>query len=310
MSRERSERKLLITGIHQTIGWKVAKRLHRQGDYQIVGVDSKDISHLPKDIKHIKNEMRSADVEKLFQSRDVHTVIYIPSEAEMKKHVSKWEDLEIETLLSFCQEYNVSKLILLSSAEVYGLPKRVFVPLKEDAPLEGAAIDAERKYLVATDMAVTSFFWKKNRTTEIVIIRPAQILGRLANFSTEFFRLKSVPFIWGSDPMLQFIHQDDVINALLLALNPGVSGIFNLVGAGEIPLSVATKELNLHSWRLPKRVVEKGRKLKGALNTFANACEALWRMTHFPLIDGSLAEKELGFKAKYNIKETLMSVNE
>jgi UDP-glucose 4-epimerase len=37
--------------------------------------------------------------------------------------------------------------------------------------------------------------------------------------------------------MMQLVHEKDVVRAIQLALRPGVRGIFNIRGPGEMPLS-------------------------------------------------------------------------
>ena len=43
--------------------------------------------------------------------------------------------------------------------------------------------------------------------------------------------------------MVQVIHELDVVEAIVRALTPGVRGIFNVVGPGEVPLSTILREL-------------------------------------------------------------------
>ena len=46
-----------------------------------------------------------------------------------------------------------------------------------------------------------------------------------------------VPEVLGFDPRLQFVHEDDVIGALVFASLRDVPGVFNVAGDGTLPWS-------------------------------------------------------------------------
>src|SRR5437764_14599027 len=58
-----------------------------------------------------------------------------------------------------------------------------------------------------------------------------------------YMRLPRPWTLAGFDPMVQLIHEEDVARALALALRPGVRGVFNVCGPGELPLSAVLREL-------------------------------------------------------------------
>ncbi len=112
----------------------------------------------------------------------------------------------------------------------------------------------------------------------------------------------------GFDPMLQLIHEDDVVQAILLALRPGVRGVFNLKGDGEAPLSRILKMLGKPTVPVPHVVARP-------------VLERLWRwrMTSFPppeidhiryicMVDDTRARAELAFKPRYSLRETVESL--
>ena len=78
-------------------------------------------------------------------------------------------------------------------------------------------------------MLAQSFFWKLPET-ETVILRPVHILGRVRNAAVELPAPRARPHALGFDPMVQVIHQSDVVRAIELALGPAIRGIFNLAG--------------------------------------------------------------------------------
>jgi UDP-glucose 4-epimerase len=161
--------------------------------------------------------------------------------------------------------------------------------------------------LLEVDHLASSFFWKA-RDVETVILRPVHILGAVHNAPSNYLRLPVAPTLLGFDPMLQIIHEEDVLDAVVCALRPGVRGIFNVTGPGELPLSAILGEL--------------GRRVLPVPHPVARALlSALWRFgaSSFPvpeidfiryvcMVDGSRAERELGFHPRHSLKETIRAV--
>jgi UDP-glucose 4-epimerase len=107
---------------------------------------------------------------------------------------------------------------------------------------------------------------------------------------------------------VQIIHEEDVLEAIVCALRPGVRGIYNVTGPGELPLSAVIKELARPIVPFPHTMAKP---LLGAL----------WRLgaTSFPvpeldfirfvcMVDGARARKELGFHPRHSLKETIRAV--
>ncbi len=59
----------------------------------------------------------------------------------------------------------------------------------------------------------------------------------MRNAASNFLRLPRVPTLLGYDPMVQVIHEADVVSAIVSALTPEVRGIFNIAGPEPMPLS-------------------------------------------------------------------------
>jgi UDP-glucose 4-epimerase len=59
----------------------------------------------------------------------------------------------------------------------------------------------------------------------------------------------------GFDPMLQFIHEEDLSEAIALALQHRLQGVFNVTGPGEVPLHVAIRETGGTPLPLPEPIM-------------------------------------------------------
>ena len=308
----RDERqKIVVTGIAGRLGRLVARRLHREGGAQVVGIDRREFPGRPRDIEHVRVDLRSKKARDVFRSGEVRALIHMgmmhdPRMSAADHH--SWNVQGTMRLLDACAAYDVPKVILLSSANVYGPRPDNAQFLSEDAPLMAGQVFPAIRDLVEVDMLASSFFWKQ-QGCETVILRPVHILGGVRNAPSNYLRLPYVPTLLGFDPMVQVIHEDDVVEAIVCALRPGTRGIFNVTGPGEVPLSTILRELGKPTVPIPHPLA------MPILN-------ALWRskLTSFPvpeldhirfvcMVDGTRAHELLGFKARRTLKETIRAVH-
>jgi UDP-glucose 4-epimerase len=116
--------------------------------------------------------------------------------------------------------------------------------------------------------------------------------------------------ILGFDPMVQVVHERDVLRAIVLALAPNRRGIYNIRGPGELPLSRAFQMIGKQPVFWPASLA------KRALN-------GLWRsgITNFPapeldhvryvcMVDDARARSSLGYVHQHDIQQTLDAVFE
>ena len=146
--------------------------------------------------------------------------------------------LSLRRLFECVEQFEIPKLVLLSSANVYGPRPDNPQLFNEEAPLLAAGRFTEIRDLVELDLAAQGFFWR-NSAIETVILRPSHILGTVRNAPSNYLRMKRVPTLLGFDPMMQVVHQDDLVSAIDLALAPGVRGMFNIAGPAPVALSHA-----------------------------------------------------------------------
>ncbi|MBI2895036.1 MAG: NAD-dependent epimerase/dehydratase family protein [Deltaproteobacteria bacterium] len=302
--------KVVVTGICGRLGKRVTRMLHRA--YSVEGIDRRPFPERPKDVIHHQIDIRRKKCRDVFRHGDVAAVVHLgimhdPRASTEDRHT--WNVDGFAKLLEYLDQYHVPKLVVLSSANVYGPRPGNPQFLTEEAPLMGGQNFPEIRDLIEVDMLAQSYFWRKPET-ETVILRPVHILGSVKNAPSNYLRREWVPTLMGFDPMVQVIHEDDVVGAIVRALTPGVRGIFNLTGPGEIPLSRALDILHKPSVPLPASVITRVQKRLWR-----------WRLTAFPapeydhirfvcMVDGRRAREVLGFAPAHGLRDTLEAVQD
>ena len=300
---------VVVTGICGRLGRDLSRILHRKR--RVLGVDRRAFVDPPGDIEHHQLDIRSHKAREIFR-HDVAAVVHLgvmhdPHESSEEHH--DFNVVGLQKVLEYVDVYKIPKLVLLSSANVYGPRPDNPQLIREDAPLLGAGPFSDIRDLVELDMLVNAFFWR-NPSTDTVILRPAHILGTVKNAPSNYLRLDPVPTLLGFDPMMQVVHQRDVVSAIDLALQPGVRGIFNIGGPEPMALSKAIAVLGRRAVAVPHSLAKAAVK-----NLFR------FRLTSFPapeldfiryvcMVDDTKARTEIGCAPRHNLEATLRAVDD
>jgi len=300
---------VVVTGICGRLGRDLSRLLHRKR--RVIGVDRRAFVDAPVDVEHHQLDIRSSRAREIFR-HEVAAVVHLgvmhdPHESSVEHH--DFNVVGLQKVLEYVDTYKIPKVVLLSSANVYGPRPDNPQLIREDAPLLGAGPFSDIRDLVELDMYVNAFFWRSAQT-ETVILRPAHILGTVRNAPSNYLRLDVVPTLLGFDPMMQVVHQRDVLRAIDLSLAPGVRGVFNIGGPEPIALSKAISVLGRRIVAVPHSLAKAAVK-----NLFR------FRLTSFPapeldfiryvcMVDDTKARAELGYAPQHGLEATLRAVDE
>lgn len=217
------------------------------------------------------------------------------------------ESIGTLSLLAAAAAAGVRRVIMRSFTAVYGARGQNPSFLTEDRPLQpNAALGWVRDKLEAEQHAAS--FARRYPDMAIAVLRFAPLFGpHVRTFYTRIFDKRVVPMLMGFDPLIQMLHPDDALEAAERALERDVRGAFNVVPKAPMPLGAA---LHLAA-KVPVPVPHP--------LAYA-ASEALWAagLTEAPagfldyvrypwVADGTRAERELGFRARYSSREALLA---
>jgi UDP-glucose 4-epimerase len=305
-----SSGKVVITGVCGRLGRHVARVLHRERT--VVGVDRRDFLGKPKDIEHQKVDLRRKKLKDVFRGGDVEAVIHLgvmhdPRASSAEHH--SWNVEGFGKLLDYVAQFHVPKLVVLSSANVYGPQPHNPQFLTEEAPLLGGARFSEIRDLIEVDMLAQSFFWK-HPDVQTVILRPVHILGRVRNAASNFLRLPRVPTLLGYDPMVQVIHEHDVVSAIVAALAPDARGIFNLAGPEPMPLSHLLRILGRPTLPVPYSLAKPLVNRLWSLHLTSFPAPELDHIRYVCMVDDRRAREVLGYAPAHDAEETVRAVDD
>ena len=301
--------RVLVTGIAGNLGRALAKLLH--GETHVVGVDRRPFAGKPKDIDHLRVDIRKARVEEAFRRGRVDAVIHLGIMHDPRMPRSETHSFNVlgtHKILDLCVRHGVKKVVALSSANAYGPRPDNSNFLPEETPLMAAERFSGMRDLVEVDMYAQSFMWK-HPEIETVILRPVNIVGpTVRNAPSNYLRLERPVTVLGFDPMVQLIHEQDASRALVLALKPGLRGVFNVTGPGEVPLSAVLRELGRRPIPVPHPLVRLlvRRAFEARLSGFPP--QEVDHIQYLCVVDGSRFAREAGWAPAFSLRDTIRSV--
>jgi UDP-glucose 4-epimerase len=118
-----------------------------------------------------------------------------------------------------------------------------------------------------------------------------------------------LPTVFGYDPRLQFVHEDDVIDVLRIALHEprrGTlnSGTFNVAGDGVLLLSQCSRRLGRPTVPLPLPAVNWFGSALRTVGVSDFSPEQIRLLTHGRVVSTVQMRETLGFVAQYSTAET------
>jgi UDP-glucose 4-epimerase len=234
-----ASRVVLITGVADYWGARLATRLLAEPELHVLGLDAEPPQGVPQGLDFVQADVRNRLLIELLQDEQVNTVCHLkfvhrirPSRGAFEANV-----LGTRNLLQACADAGVGKVVVKSSLAVYGAH-----PDNPAFLTEAHALRASRRYGYVWDMVTIETLCNdfRHQAPQLTLtnLRLASIVGPTADTPlTRFLKSRWAPALLGFDPMLQLVHEADVIEALAHAALHDVPGVFNVAADGAMPLS-------------------------------------------------------------------------
>lgn len=229
MNDKRKKPCILITGAAGALAQQVINRLRDR--YSLVAVDFREQPYLGDDIPSYCIDFNKRVFEDLFRRYDFDGVIHlgrIISSQENRMRRYNANVLGTQKLLNLSNKYGIGRVIVLSTYHVYGANAYNPALIDESAPLKGAELTMDLVDSVELENLTTIYLWRYPNLN-ITILRPCNIVGPgVRNTISSLLASHRAPVLAGFSPMMQFIHIDDMADAIVLAYDKPQPGIYNV----------------------------------------------------------------------------------
>lgn len=301
--------KVLITGIRSGPGQLLTRRL--LGHFEVLGVDRIPWEGHPAEVPVHVLDLRKKKFQDLIRTERPSCVVHMGFIRHFKGDPKRRHEINVrgtKQLLDHCHRYGVRNLVVMSSSYVYGaFPENPF-HLDEDQPLSASRSYPEIRDLVEVDTMATGFLWRhpEIRTT---VLRPVSVLGPHSHsMMADYLRRERVPTVLGFDPMMQFLHEQDLTDAIAMCLEKGLSGAYNVIGAGQVPLHTAIEQTGGRAWPIPEPLFRPGVQMLFGAGIVPWPPGALDYLKYPVTLAGDALAEAIGFKPLFGLEETFRSL--
>jgi UDP-glucose 4-epimerase len=291
-------RRVLVTGLSTYWGGRLAQALESFEQIEaIIGVDESAPNRELERTEFVKVTNQHSLLARIVRAAEIDTVIdtRLVVNSLMASPRLAHENNVIGTLniLAACAgpDSPVRRFVFKGSTHYYGC--------EQDDPAfftEGMERPHPPRTVLERDMVEaeeTVFdFAQRNPHVAVTVLRCANVLGPDVDTAfTRLFSFPAIPMMFGFDPRLQFVHEDDVVHALEHAAFHPVPGVYNVAADGVLALSevigllgkralpllppwgtgLATASLRQLGFRIPNEVINQLRFGRGVDNRFFKA---------------------------------------
>ncbi|MGB8651084.1 MAG: NAD-dependent epimerase/dehydratase family protein [Mycobacteriales bacterium] len=241
-----------VTGAASGLGLALVQRLAVREDLgALVGLDT-----APSRLEGVV--WRTADVrDPLLGTRfaGAGTVVHLATSYDVTQPASSRRALNVRgtaQVLEAAREAGVRRVVLCTSADVYGARPDNPVPLLDAAPLRS---EPDEETLAGDHLEVERLADHAGRTgLEVTVLRPATLVGLSPAYDGQVLRQLAAPrllAVRGVEPLWQLCHVDDLLSALVLATLGEVTGRLGVGADGAMPQRVVEQLSGRRRLELP-----------------------------------------------------------
>jgi UDP-glucose 4-epimerase len=263
-------KRVLVTGLGSFWGGRVAQALEQRPDVDvIIGLDTREPTVELERTEYVRTDESYSILSRIVRATQVDTVVhtFLVVDSSLVSSRQMHETNVIGTMNLFAAasqpESRVTNVVVKSSTLVYGSTFADPVWFTEDSRRSALPKHRVERSLLEVEGYVRDYA-ADNPDVSVSLLRFSNVLGEdIVTPITRALELPLVPGIFGFDPRLQFVHEVDVIRAIMFVLDHDLDGTFNVAGDGLLPWSEVVAMCDKRLAPLPPV----GRGLMGAVLT-------------------------------------------
>ena len=236
--------RVLVTGLSTFWGGRAAQALELDEDVEvIVGLDTTEPSVELERTEFVRADEGYSILARIVKAAQIdtilHTFLIADSTQVSDRTLHEINVIGTMNLLAAASatDSSVRTVVVKGSSLVYGSAVEDPVWFKEESRRSHAPKTNIERSLVEVEGYLRDFA-EDNPHVAVSLLRFSNVLGPdITTPLSSALELPAVPAVFGYDPRLQFIHEDDVLRALLFVLRHEEAGIFNVAGDGVLPWS-------------------------------------------------------------------------
>ena len=235
--------KVIVTGVVGKIGQLVAARLRSAG-HTVVGIDRRPWPDAPAGLELHRVDVRKRAAEDVFRHHRPDALIHMATVTHLTARSEDRDRINLHgtrAVWEACHRHGVKRAVFVGRHTYYGASHDSALYHHEDDPPMAVTTFPELADLVAADLYAGSALWRYP-DIDTAVLRVCYTLGPTRTGTLAgYLRGPRVPTVLGFDPLFQFLADEDAAEAIALALEKGLRGVFNVAGPEPVPLGLLVK---------------------------------------------------------------------
>jgi UDP-glucose 4-epimerase len=294
---------VLVTGSAGYLGNQVVAELAARKDIACVALDVREPGRRLDGVAYEVADIRAADVDAIVARHAPQVVVHLASIVTPGKKSNREFEYSVDVegtrnLLEACVRHGVRRVIVSSSGAAYGYHADNPEWLSESDPVRGNRSFAYSWHKRLVEEMLADYRVRQPQL-EQVIFRIGTILGAtVRNQITDLFEKPRLIAIRGSASPFVFIHDQDVVAAIVRGVDSPVTGIFNVAGDGKLDIDEIAARLGKRCVVLPAGLLQAALWLLKKLGLTQYGPEQIDFLRYRPVLANRRLKAEFGYVPK------------
>ena len=237
-------RRILVTGLGSFWGGRVAEALEEDPDVEmIVGLDTEEPKVALERTEFVRADQSYSILSRIVRATQVdtilHTFLVVDSTRMSERMLHEINVIGTMNLLAAASApgASVRTIVVKSSTLVYGSTYQDPVWFTEAMTRTKPPTTRVESSLVEVEGYMRDFA-EDNPQVNVCLLRFSNVLGTdIVTPISKFLSMPMTPCIFGYDPQMQFVEEDDVVRSIQHVMRNDIGGIYNVAGDGRVPWS-------------------------------------------------------------------------
>ena len=276
----------------------------------VIGVDSRPPRATSPKLRPFLHDI-TQPLGGLFEKEGVDSVIHLAFTLKPARDKRSARRVNVDGtahVLRACQGSGVDHVLYLSSTAAYGAHRDNPVPLTEESPLR-----PNPRFQYSREKAETEglfqAFAASNPQVAVTVLRGCVTMGPsgAGSIGSRVFQPLMIRLA-GHDPPVQYLHEEDLVALLVMALEQRPPGVFNVAGDGPLRYSDLARLAKRPMLALPGPLLAALMDFTWALRLQSQSDSAGLDFIAYPWVAGNEKLKhQTGFAYGYSSQETVLA---
>ncbi len=300
--------KVLVTGSSGYLGSQVVAELAARRDLACIALDLREPGQKLDGVAYEVADIRAPEVDAIVARHQPQVVVHLASIVTPGKKSNREFEYSVDVdgtrnLLQACVRHQVRRVIVSSSGAAYGYHADNPDWLSETDPVRGNHSFAYSWHKRLVEEMLADYRTRQPQLEQI-IFRIGTILGATVhNQITDLFEKPRLIAIRGSASPFVFIHDQDVVAAIVQGISSPVTGIFNVAGDGKLDIDEIAARLGKRCVVFPAAVLQAALWLLKRLGLTQYGPEQIDFLRYRPVLANRRLKEDFGYVPKLTSAE-------